>query len=262
MKYALKFGYNGKNYSGYARQPNETTVEGEIITSLLSTRIIDGPEVGRLRVASRTDAGVSACANVLSLSTDFREEGILKAVNSHLEDIWFYGRARVAEDFNPRHAKERWYRYHIFDEGYDINRMNETAQVFLGTHDFSNFARVEGPNSTRTINSIHISIEENLILLDIKAQSFLWNMVRRIVKAILDVESGKLDKDDVRDALDSQEKVDFGIALPEPLLLMKVTYDFEFDKEGLVKLQNRFNNTLRKLELETQLYEHMKKIVE
>jgi tRNA pseudouridine38-40 synthase len=261
MRYAMKFGYNGKNYSGYARQPNKTTVEGEIITALLKSRIIDGPEVARLRVASRTDARVSACANVLSLSTDFREPEILSALNANLDDIWFYGKARVPEDFNPRHAKERWYRYHIFDEGYDINQMNETAQIFLGTHDFSNFAKVEG-NPQRTVNSIEVTKDENLFFLDIKAQSFLWNMVRRIVKAILDVESEKLEIDDLKVALESQEKMDFGIAPPEPLVLMEVSYDFEFemDTESLGRLKNRFNKTLRRLKLETRLYEHMKNI--
>ncbi|UCE75238.1 MAG: tRNA pseudouridine(38-40) synthase TruA [Methanomassiliicoccales archaeon] len=264
MRYALKFGYHGKVYSGYARQPGLKTVESEIINALKKTRMIDDLEDAQLRVASRTDSGVSACGNVLSLTTGFRKDEILGALNAHLDDIWFYGMTQVLEDFNPRHAKNRWYRYHLFNEDIDVSHIQETANIFVGTHDFLNFAKPSGDESTRTIDSIDVVGEKEGIVLDFKAQSFMWHMVRRIVKAILDVEEGKLARADIKKALDSREKIDYGLAPPWPLILMDVSYDFEFEihsmKLGDVKIS--LEKDIQKLHMKNIIYDQMLKIAQ
>jgi tRNA pseudouridine38-40 synthase len=200
MTYALKFGYLGKNFSGYARQPNLRTVEGEIIRALKDAKIITDKKP---KVASRTDKGVSAIDNVIALNTDFRKDEIIPALNAHLDEIWFYGLSEVSDEFNPRHAKQRWYRYHLYDEGFELKNIKTTANLFCGTHDFSNFARLEAKNPKRTLDSIEVSKEEDFIILDFRAQGFLWNMVRRIVKAISDAAKGKLTQDEIKEALGS-----------------------------------------------------------
>ena len=264
MRYALKFGYIGKNYNGYARQPNLRTIEGDIINALEKSKIIDDLAGARLRVASRTDSGVSALGNALALNTDYRKNELIPALNAHLEDIWFYGIHKVDDEFNPRHAKERWYRYSLNDAGFDIKRIRESAELFLGTHNFSNFAKLEDNDPHRTINSIEVSSHDNLIILDFKAQSFLWQMIRRLVNAILEVERGKITRDDIKSALSTDKKFDFGLASPEPLILMDVRYDFDFeiDKIKLKYLKENILKNLNRLKIETQIYKQMKKAVE
>ena len=261
MHYALKFGYNGRNYLGYARQPELLTIEGEIIEALLDTKIIEDIEGSRLRAASRTDKGVSALGNVLSVFTDFREDEILPALNSQLDDIWFYALVRVSEDFNPRHAKERWYRYLVFDKDIDIEKIRETADHFVGTHNFTNFAKLEGNDPVRIINSIEVSSIEGGIFIDVKAQSFLWHMIRRIVGAILGVEKGNFHRNDIIKALDGPGEMDLGMAAAEPLILMDVTYDLEFQKIPLKKLNEDLEKKLGSLKLETLFYKQLRDII-
>lgn len=264
MRYALKFGYHGKDFSGYARQPGQRTIEGEIIKALRETKMIDNEKSAGFQSASRTDKGVSAVGNVIALDTDFRKNEILPALNAHLEEIWFYGMAEVPPTFNLRHAKGRWYRYHVFDEGQGRKKIEECAKIFLGAHDFSNFTRMEGKDSKRTIDAIEISKENEFIVLDFKAQSFLWHMVRRIVSAIMYAAKGKLSPDDIKNALLAKQKGDFGIAPPEPLILMDVDYDFEFDVDvmNLKRSKITLEKHLRTLRIEGIIYHQMLRIAD
>lgn len=264
MRYALKFGYNGKNYNGYARQPDLRTIEGEIIQALHKTKIIGDIDEAKLRVASRTDLGVSALGNVLVFDSNFRSDEIIPALNAHLEDIWFYGIHKVNDEFNPRHAKLRWYRYYLNNAELEINEIRESAELFLGTHNFSNFARLEDNDPHRTINSIDVTFSHDMIILDFKAQSYLWHMIRRIVGAILEVNREKITRDDIKLALSAHEKFDFQLAPPKPLILMDVSFDFEFeiDRTKMKYLHENISKDLNLLEIETQIYKHMKKAVE
>ena len=264
MRISLKFGYNGKDFSGYARQPGARTIEGEIIKALQKTTMITDEKDGRLQVASRTDKRVSACGNVIALDTDFRKSEILAALNAHLKEIWVYGLAQVPDDFNPRHAKERWYRFHVFDEDVDIKDIQEIVNLFVGRHDFFNFAKTDERDPVRTIDSISVIKEKNLITIDFKAQSFLWHMVRRIVKAVMDTTKGKLNLHDVKNALDTKKKMDFGIARPEPLILMDVRYDFEFgfDEMNLKRMKRNLENAILSHRINGLIYNQMLKISE
>jgi len=260
MRYALKFGYHGKNFFGYACQPNLRTVEGEIIKALKKTTMITDEKEANFQSASRTDKGVSAIGNVIAIDTDFRKNEMTQALNAQLEDVWFYGLAEVKEDFNPRYAKKGWYRYYLLDKGIDQNKIEKIAEIFVGKHDFSNFARLEeGKNPERIIDFIKISKEKEFIILDFRANSFLWNMVRRIVKAIIDTSCDKLSRDDIVKALKGEEKVDFDIASPDSLILMDVSYDFQFeiDKMKLTNLRKKLEESLNKSQINSKIYQHM-----
>ena len=41
MRIAVKFAYDGKKFYGYARQPNLKTIEGELLSTLVSHGIIN-----------------------------------------------------------------------------------------------------------------------------------------------------------------------------------------------------------------------------
>ena len=260
MRYALKFGYHGKNFSGYARQPNHRTIEGEIINALKNTKMIENEKIANFQSASRTDKGVSASGNVLAINMDFRKDEILSALNANLKEIWFFGLADVPMDFNPRYAKKRWYRYYLIDDDYDEKCMKDVTKVFLGTHDFSNFAKIEeGKNPKRTLDGLDISKEGDFIILDFTAQSFLWQMVRRMVSAMVKAANGKISYEDVKNSLDSKQKVDFGCAPPEFLILMDVDYDFEFglDLNKLGPLKISLENNMRMQQIDHMIYNRM-----
>ena len=220
MRVALKFAYDGTKFHGYARQPDVRTVEGEILRALDKI----GARYLRFRSSSRTDKGVSALGNVIAFDTNFRPEELCGALNSRLENIYFSGYSQVPLGFWPRYAEERWYRYHLYGR-HDLDLFREIAEFFVGEHDFSSFSKMEkGRNPVRKIDRIEISGDSDFAYIDIRAQSFLWQMVRRIVGAMISVENGEREIEDVRRALEG-EKIIFRIAEPEPLFLMDVRYN-------------------------------------
>ena len=265
MRYALKFGYHGKSFSGYARQPKLRTIEGDIIKALKKTKIILNEREANFQTASRTDKGVSALGNVIAFNTEFKGDEILGALNAYLKEIWFYGIAEVESSFNPRHAIQRWYRYYLIDDGMELISLKNISKIFQGTYDFSNFARLEeGNDPVKSIDSIEISKKKEFIILDFKAQSFLWHMVRRVVQSMMNVVMDKHTLDDIKYALEGNKKVDFGISPPEPLILMDVKYDFEFkvDRINLRNLEMTLKKGLHTLRTQEMIYDHMLGILE
>lgn len=219
MRVALKFAYDGTKFHGYARQPDVKTVEGEILRAMEDV----GIRHLRFRSGSRTDKGVSALGNVIAFDTNFAPEEICGALNSRLEDIYFHSYAKVSLGFWPRYANQRWYRYHLYGE-HDVDLFRNIGEIFTGTHDFSSFSRMEkGRNPVRTIERIDVFQEGEFTIIDFRAQSFLWQMVRRMVGAMISVEKNEKDMEDVEHALNG-ERIVFRIADPEPLFLMDVVY--------------------------------------
>jgi tRNA pseudouridine38-40 synthase len=257
MRIALKFAYDGKKFFGYARQPKLRTVEGEIINALKKTKIA----YENFGSASRTDRGVSALGNVISFNTDFKGN-ILSALNANVKDVWFYAVSKVDEKFNPRYAKERWYRYFLFNSGLDVDKIKKASELFVGTHDFSNFARIENKNPVRKINSLKIKEKGDFIVIDIKAESFLWNMVRRIVSVLEKAGRNETKIDVIKDALEFKERFDFGSAKSEGLILMDVKYDFDFetDKKAIEKLKKNLIKRFCSLKADEILLEYLLKL--
>jgi tRNA pseudouridine38-40 synthase len=279
---ALKFGYEGTHFSGFQRQPDIRTVEGDIREALFRLEKDMGergrrqrgtPDEGNpfsYRYASRTDKGVSALGNVLVLRSDTAPSGgpapesLITYLNDSLENITFHGYDEVDETFNPRHASERWYRYifptmnlpqrffppdekHIAQDipnahhgisafrkiiPFDPELARKAARTFVGTHDFSGFAKLEpGKDPVRTITSFDISLKPMIeglppaVVIDIRGESFLWMMVRFLVGGILKVLSGDWSRDELGERLehpDPERKP--SPVRPDQLILMDVTY--------------------------------------
>jgi len=234
MRYALKFAYDGPRFEGYARQPGKFTVEGEITKAMVGLGMMEDTRSANFRSASRTDRGVSAAGNVLALDTDFPHDRIAPALNSNLEGIVFHGIARVPDDFNPRHARQRHYRYFLPKDGNPpVEKLRKAAKPFAGKHDFRLFSKKDTgrENTILTIDSIDIEQRDEFIIIDVRGQRFLWEVVRRMLAAILDVARGKLTQKAVKGMLNG-ESVPGGIKplAPEYLVLMDVEYDFDFQK--------------------------------
>ncbi|MCK5292440.1 MAG: tRNA pseudouridine(38-40) synthase TruA [Thermoplasmata archaeon] len=259
MRVALKFGYDGSRFWGYQRQPDVRTVEGDMIRAMKKTRMILDVEESSFQGSSRTDRGASAVGNVAAIDTGFKKGEMLKALNSNIEDTYFWGIAEVENDFNPRYARQRWYRYHL-DKDLDLDMLREASGLFLGEHDFRSFCKKDDKPTGRTVDSVALTKNEEFIKFDIKAQSFLWNMVRRIVSAVVKYAVGEISGEDIENALGGEER-DFGLMPAHPLFLMDVSYGFEFDVE-LPIVHPAFLEDHERALLRTELYSMLKERAE
>lgn len=237
MRYAIKFAYDGTKFFGYQRQPKLKTVEGEIIKRMKKTLVIHNIKESRFQSASRTDKGVSAIGNVIAFNTSFKKNEILGALNA-VQDIWFYALASVPTNFNPRFAKQRWYRYLLPNKKLDIDEIKKASKLFIGKHDFSCFSKGDERNKIRKIDDIEVKKTKDFLIIDIYGESFLWHMVRKMMSSLKKVGEGEIEINKIEDALQGKF-FDFGITPPESLFLMDTKYDFSFDidKEILRKLR-------------------------
>ena len=232
-KVALKVAYIGTGFHGFQRQPNHKTVEGELIFALKEAGLIDNLKECGYAIAGRTDRGVHALGNVISFRTS--EDVKINHINDLLPtNIRILAIARVPFGFKPRFAKKRHYRYIIANENdLDLNEMESASKIILGTHDFSNFSKRSERNPLRTIESIQISLNGDVLIIDVIGESFLWNMVRKIATSILMVGSSQLSIEKLQKFFDPS----FGAAIapmpPEGLILVDTIYDgikFKYDE--------------------------------
>ena len=237
MRYALKFAYDGRAFEGYARQPDCRTVEGEVIAAMQKLGMIEDSGNDRFQSASRTDRGVSAAGNALAVSTEFQKKDIIPALNSQLSGIRFYGITEVDDEFNPRHAREGWYRYVLLGEQCpSLDELDQAARAFVGEHDFEHFSKRDSgqENTMIELDSIELSESDGFVYIDIRAQRFLWQMVRRVVSAMMSITNDEVKLEAIVKMLEgsSLKLANPPPAPPEPLILMDVSYGFAFEHHG------------------------------
>jgi tRNA pseudouridine38-40 synthase len=272
MPLAFKFGYNGRNYDGYAFQNIDdppTTVEMSILKALRKIMNKVDCDLGKFhreisfRSASRTDKGVSALGNVVSFETEKDPKELARSLNSLVKDCFFWGFARAGKDFKPRRASSRWYRYHLGGnfQDYELRRMVNTANLFYGEHDFKNFCKKDqsgkDKSSIREIFDIDIEHEGESVIVDIKADGFCWHMMRKIVWTLQKSAREDISIAEVYNHLDEgADEMDIGLAPAEPLVLMDVGYKgMEFTKlpdvkkDEIVKRMMTLKDELRFLDL-------------
>lgn len=255
---ALKFAYDGTRFHGFQRQPDRDTVEGELIGALVKVGAIRSSRECGYRSSSRTDRGVSALGNVISFKTGFEVSGLCSAANSEMADVWAYSAVEVSEDFNPRAARQRWYRYLLLKSGQDAAVLREAASRFVGIHDFSSHSRKDDRNPMRKIDAIEVSDHGRFYAIDFRAESFLWNMVRRIVWIMNEAGVGRLSLDCVGPEAKKRPRR-IGLARPEFLVLMDVDCGVEFpvDRRASLALsralERRIGETSMKLEFDRAL---------
>lgn len=224
----LRIAYDGSQFSGFQRQPGKRTIEGDILSALKKIGAIKDAISSNYRCSSRTDAGVSAIGNIISIDTSFPRSRLKPALNSKLEDIWCTGITLLPKDFNPRHAQSREYWYYLLSDGHDLTNMKKCTEKFVGTHDFSKYSRADGRNSVRRIIRFEIALDKSLIIFKITGESFLWNQVRRMVWAIDQVGRGKADPDLI--SPDEYKLKRIGLAPAENLILASVNIGIIFDQ--------------------------------
>lgn len=227
MRIGLKIAYEGTRFHGFARQPDRRTVEGEVRFALEKAGLLADSNASRVRGASRTDAGVSALGNVVAFDTEATDREVVGRFNDAAKDTWAWAVADLPPAYDPRRARQRWYRYLLVGD-HDLAGLRETSNVFVGTHDFASFASPDAERTRRHLDSIEIESAGDGIVIDVRAPSFLRGMVRRIIAALVAVERGDATKVALDDALRSGAGPDLGLAAPEPLVLMDVDLGFPF----------------------------------
>ena len=205
MKLAVVVGYFGQDFAGSQFQPDKRTVEGEFIKAGISCGAWQDAKAASFRTAGRTDKGVSARRQIISVTPE-NPKKFIESMNFHLPpDIWCVEYAEVAEDFYPRYAAGiRTYRY-LFPYPLDIGQMNRASEALVGVHDFSGFSKMEpGRDPVRTVTAAKVFAGENgLPVFEVSAKSFLWNMVRGMAGLLEAVGLGLTPPETVAEQLES-----------------------------------------------------------
>lgn len=225
MRRAFKLAYLGSRFHGYSRQPGLRTVEGDLLASLESSGLIEGPRRARFQGASRTDRGVSALGNVVAFDSSADPREVIARVNRRAADLWLTGYAEVPREFAPRKARVRWYRAFLPGD-LDPGRVREGGRLFVGKHDFVSFSRGRQSGVCR-IEAVEVRGTGDWTVLDIRGDRFLRGMVRRVARTLELLAKGELREEDVERGLQG-DAMELRPAPPECLWLMDVEYGFAF----------------------------------
>ncbi|TFG04957.1 MAG: tRNA pseudouridine(38-40) synthase TruA [Promethearchaeota archaeon] len=260
MRFALKIFYLGK-YAGFQRQPDRETVEGYLLQAFEKGGLISDWDSASYVAAGRTDKAVHALGQVVAISSP--KIPIIRQLNSLLpKDIVIWGSQMVKDDFNPRfEALSRNYRYYTRNTGMNVDLMEEGAKLLEGVHDFNLFSKYQpGKNTIRDIHQIRIEQTDEFLIFDILADSFLWQMVRRIVDALLKIGREQWVLRDIQDLLSLSPKANI-YTEPQPvegeglLILWNIEYPFQFelDKKGVTNVKRLIQDLLVRFSLKAKL---------
>jgi len=258
----LTIQYDGTGFSGWQRQPNARTVQGEIekVLSKLCAGLI------QINGTSRTDAGVHALGQRASFKGEFGipTDRIQRAANNMLAatvgtprqcaDVRIVKVEEMPDDFHARFdCKGKTYRYiikhgcepDVFQRNYtyqlqeklDTSAMREGAKHITGTHDFACFQAAGGTPRETTVRRIFnlqiLEQSEDTLWIEVTGDGFLYNMVRIIVGTLVEVGQGRRTAASVAETIRSADRRNAGHTAPaEGLYLKEIFYDAEEMKKG------------------------------
>jgi tRNA pseudouridine38-40 synthase len=206
-------------FEGSQTQPHGRTVEDALQRALRKTGAGQ-----RVALASRTDAGVSALGNVFAL----KRKLALGRINAELEGVICLSYCEVPEEFNPRLASSRWYRYVLPDEMLPAGGASSFASalaLFRGEHDFAAFCRERERSTRLAVDEVRVDRSCGSLIIDIRAPYFLRNQVRFMVGAAL-LAAMKRDIGWIARSLGSGKRLEAVEPAPaEGLILMDVAYE-------------------------------------
>ena len=244
-RYKLILAYDGTAFAGSQRQAKHRTVQGELEKALLGI----GWSGRSVTLAGRTDTGVHASGQVASFDLEWTHglDKLRNALNASLPVDMAASKIEIADaDFHPRFdATSRCYRYRLFCQNVrdplrekfvwrvwpDIssNELVDVAKVFLGRHDFSAFGSPprEESSTTRTVMLSEWKKADDEWQFQVRADAFLYRMVRRLVYVQVAVAQGRCSKETVVKALEKPQfknEIPAGLAPAHGLTLVEVTY--------------------------------------
>ena len=257
-KLLLYIRYDGRGpadrpFCGYQAQKNGYSVQQALTEGVAALFGVPCDVTG----CSRTDSGVHAlmfCATVTLCGKDYMEttvpvDRIPRALNIHLPgEVAAYQALWVPTDFHPRYSvtsKEYIYRilntqnrdpfatgraWHyprpVSDE--QFNAMQRAAAAFVGKRDFTACMAAGSKivDATRHVMSATVEREGDYITFRVRADGFLYNMVRIMVGTLAEVAEGHMTPESIPARLDSLDRGSFGRTAPaEGLYLNRVLYN-------------------------------------
>ncbi len=246
MRYLLTLSYLGTAYHGWQVQTNARAIQPVVQDAMAELF----PERPGLTGCSRTDAGVHAERYYCHFDSDRVVDpyGVICSLNRRLpNDIAVVDCRPVANDFHARYsvtAKE--YEYRIYNgrhrDPFTLGRalhyrfplrveaMGAAAACFVGRQDFSSFCagRAKPGDKTRSVFAAEVYRQGDLVIFRVKADGFLYHMVRIMAGTLLRVSEGKLAPGDLPAVLAARDRRAAGpTAPPEGLYLTRVWYENE-----------------------------------
>ena len=243
MTVLVKIAFDGTNYRGFQIQNDAVTVFGTFQQALL--RIL-GHET-QIKGCSRTDSGVHAKCFYLSFDTpkqlDLRRLPL--ALNGNLPpDIRTLEAVQVPDGFHARYdAKGKEYTYYIlnshidspFFSGYyykvaaalDVESMQQAAKNFAGKWDFSAFMSKNSSvtDFVRTVSYADVKKDGDMIKFVVRADGFLYNMVRIMAGTLVSVGRGQIKAEDIPQIIQGRDRSAAGPTAPaQGLFLTDVFY--------------------------------------
>ncbi len=241
MKILLQIAFLGTAYCGYQAQKNGNTVQqtvNEAADKVFGCRCdITG--------CSRTDSGVHAnmfCLTVTEhqknrLSTTIPTDKIPLAFIGKLpSDISVTAAFEVEDDFHPRYdVKYKEYIYKIYNREIpnpfwadrslhyprcigeiELEKMNEAASHFVGTHDFASYmsSGSDIKDTVRTVYRAEVSREGDMVIFRISADGFLYNMVRILTGTLIAVAEGRILPSDIDAVTAAKDRSLAGVTVP------------------------------------------------
>ena len=209
VRVRIDLSYDGTDFSGWAAQPGQRTVEGVLSATL--GQVLRLPAAVRLTVAGRTDAGVHARGQVAqadlpaeawaahadaamrrlsrALPPDLRVRAITPApagFDARFSALWRRYAYRICDD--PARA-DPLQRHNTLWNPRPLNlaAMNEAASLLLGEHDFAAFCRRrEGATTIRALRRLDWQRDTDGVAVGcVIADAFCHNMVRALVGALI-----------------------------------------------------------------------------
>lgn len=212
--------YDGTDYCGWQIQPQLVSIQGEVQAAIKKLCGEDTSVIG----SGRTDAGAHALGQTASfkLSKPFDINRIVPGLNFYLPPTIRVIKAEPeSDDFNARFcAKNKTYLYVLYDAkvdnpifrhkalrvyNLDYQKMKMAAKLFEGTYDFSAFmsSGSEVKTTIRTAYKCELHQKDGFYILEINANGFLYNMVRKIMGFLISIGKGKNTPQKIKELLEN-----------------------------------------------------------
>lgn len=239
----LTLSFDGSAYHGWQVQENAVTVQQALQDALEHICGVRDNIVG----CSRTDSGVHANMYCCNLRTEHTIpcDRLVTALNAVLpRDIAVSNCEQVPFDFHARYdCTSKEYIYKIWNSPnknpflynyslhykypLDAEMLDAQAKQYIGEYDFASFCAAGSSvaSTVRNVTNTSVTRDGDMVVFTVEANGFLYNMVRIMVGTLIDISSGKREKDSIGDIISAKNRDRAGFtAPPHGLYLNKVNY--------------------------------------
>lgn len=209
MRLALALEYDGRGFCGFQSQPSRCGVQDALERALREIAQADVVAIP----AGRTDAGVHAVSQIVHADVPDNRPltAWVRGVNANLPPaIAVLWAQPVPDAFHARFAATaRHYAYLLlarperpglmagrvgwYHRALDVDAMREAASLAVGRHDFSSFraAECQAKSPVKTLHRFALSVQGDMVRIEVSADAFLHHMVRNLVGALVGIGAGK-----------------------------------------------------------------------